>query len=103
MEKCKGCVADVLGACQEDFCRPEREALAEEAERRARNLGHVLGDFVKSKGCPVWQALCIHCNKPVIIDLDPAPGQADIYGEAVVTACVDTGSRPDGANTGQTV
>lgn len=101
MEKCKGCVADVLGICQGDFCRAEREALIEEAERRARQLGHALSDFVKSKGCPVWRARCIHCDEPVAINLDPAPGEAAIYGEAVETGCAATAGRPHGTNTGK--
>ena len=87
MEKCRACVADLLGACHEDFCRTEREALAEEAERRATQHGHTLGEFVKSKGCPVWQAQCIHCGKSAVICIDPMPGEADIDGEAVSARC----------------
>lgn len=99
MERCKGCVAELLGACREDFCRAEREALIEEAERRARQHGHALGEFVKSKGCPVWRALCIHCGKPVLINLDPVPGEADIYGEALFANCPTTRGRSKAAKT----
>jgi len=87
MERCRDCVADLLGACRGEFCRIEREALIEEAERRARQHGHILGEFVKQEGCPVWQAQCIHCGQPVAICIDPRPGEEDIEGEAIFFKC----------------
>ena len=87
MEECKGCVADVLGACQGDFCRLERDALVENAQRLATLQGHVLGEFVKSEGCPVWQAVCARCGNTAIINIDPVPGEADLSGEALFAPC----------------
>jgi len=87
MERCKGCVADVLGLCQGDYCRPERDALIENAEERAGERGHVLGAFGKLEGCPVWRAACLRCGQAVVINLDPRPGEADISGEALVSDC----------------
>ena len=86
---CKDCVAWLLGGCdgESDLCGPERDSLIAEARQSAERGGHVLTDFVHVKGRPVWQAECTRCRQSASINLDPSPGEAGVYGEAVTAAC----------------
>ena len=87
--KCKNCVVGLLGTCH-DYCRPEREGLIEEAQRRAEQLGHVLAGFVKVKDYAIWEARCERCGRVAAIALDPPLNEPDVYGEAVVARCTAT-------------
>lgn len=88
MQKCKNCVVKLFGVCN-DYCRPEREALIEEALRSAEQRGHVLAEFVKVKDYPIWEARCVRCGQLVAVNLDPPPNQPDVYGEAVTLNCTE--------------
>ncbi len=86
--KCKDCVAWLLGGCgTAEYCRPERECLIEEARQLAEGGGHALAEFVHMKGRPVWQAECTRCGQLVGINLDPAPDEPCVYGEVLTAAC----------------
>jgi hypothetical protein len=87
MKKCKNCVVALFGACGIDYCYAEREGLIEEAQRSAEQHGHSLGEFVKVPDHPIWQARCVRCGQLVAINLDPAPNEPDVYGEAASVAC----------------
>jgi len=91
---CKGCVVPLLTVCK-DYCREERESLIEGANCTAERLGHALGEYVHVEGFPIWQARCQRCGRLVVINLDPAPGELAISGEAVAVKC----SADDGDHT----
>lgn len=76
----------LLTVCR-DYCREEREALIEGANHTAEELGHALGVYVHVEGFPIWQARCQTCGCLVVINLDPAPGEVAISGEAVAVEC----------------
>ena len=87
MARCKGCSVGLLGACGVDYCRQEREAMVEQAERLARQYGHALTSFSKVKRYPIWQARCVHCGQRVSLNLDPKPNEPDISGPVVEAEC----------------
>lgn len=87
MPKCKNCVVGLFGVCSEDFCRPEREGLVEEAQRSAEQHGHTLTEFVKIEDYPIWQARCVRCGQLAAINLDPLPNEPDVTGEALTVNC----------------
>jgi hypothetical protein len=98
MITCKNCVVGLFGMCHNmEFCRLEREILMEQAQQSAEQRGHTLAEFVKVKGCAIWQAQCIRCDWLAAINLDPPPNEADIYGEAVTTACPEIDGEQSGA------
>lgn len=90
MRKCRDCVGGLFGACRPDHCLAERQGLIEEAQRSAAEHGHRLGEFVKLDDVAVWEARCLHCEKIAGIRLDPNPGEPDLYGEVLVSACSGT-------------
>jgi hypothetical protein len=99
MALCKNCVVGLLGVCSEEFCRPEREGLIEEAQRSAEQHGHTLTEFIKVEDYPIWQARCVRCGQLAVIRLDPLPNEPDIYGEALAVNCPELGDEshyPDG-------
>jgi hypothetical protein len=86
--KCKDCVAWLLGGCgTAEYCRPERECLIEEARDLAERGGHMLTEFVHVKGHPIWQAECTRCGQSVDINLDPEPDEACVNGDVLTVAC----------------
>jgi hypothetical protein len=87
MSKCKDCAVGLLGVCNVDFCRAEREVLVEEVRRFAERHGHTLTEFIKVEGYPIWQARCVRCGLSAAINLDPLPNEAIIYGEALTADC----------------
>jgi len=87
MGKCKDCLVGLFGACSGDYCRVERGILIEQAQHLAGQHGHVLGEFVKVKNRPIWEARCVQCGQGVAVTLDPAPGEPDVYGDALTTPC----------------
>jgi hypothetical protein len=87
MRTCRGCVAGLFGVCGTDYCAPEREGLIEEAVRRSEQRGHTLTPFRQVKGRPVWDAECTRCGLSATICLNPAPGEPDIYGDAITQDC----------------
>jgi hypothetical protein len=87
MGGCRDCSVRLLGACHEDYCREEREALIENAVGIAEAHGHALSEFVRIKHHPVWQARCLGCGELARICLDPKPGELDVSGEACETGC----------------
>ncbi len=85
--RCRDCVVGVFGACGGDYCAAERAGLIEQAQVAAEQRGHVLGEFVKVKGKPTWEARCRRCGRIAAICLDPeGPGQ-DLSGPALVDPC----------------
>ncbi len=85
---CKDCVAWLLGGCGTgEYCRPEAECFMEEARQSAEQSGHILAEFVHKKGWPVWEARCTRCGQLAGINLDPSPGEACLYGEALTAGC----------------
>jgi hypothetical protein len=87
MSSCKDCVAHLLGACDGDYCAPERVSLQENAAYLAAQGGHTLSDFVQDKGRPLWRAHCQHCGLEIACTLDPEPGHPDIFGPLLDTPC----------------
>jgi hypothetical protein len=75
-------------------CKVEREMLEEQTRHRAGELGHTLAAVVKVEGRAVFHARCVHCGMLAGFNLDPAPGELDIYGAAVENSCPQ---RDDGA------
>ena len=90
MKRCRNCVTGLFWACGADYCYGERQGLIEEAQWQAEQRGHTLSAFAKDRGVPQWRARCTHCGREAVIRLDPAPDQADVYGEAVRTDCPAT-------------
>ena len=90
MRRCRDCVTGLLWACGADYCYQERQGLIEEARWQAEQRGHKLATFVKDRDVPQWRARCTGCGQEAVIRLDPAPGQADVYGSAVRTDCTPT-------------
>jgi hypothetical protein len=86
MKTCKDCVANLFSRCT-DYCRPERDGLIAEARQRAEQQGHALGEFVKVERYAIWRATCVRCGQSVAVALDPAPGELDISGEALLSPC----------------
>ena len=86
-KRCKGCTVGMFGACSLDYCYGERQGLIEEAQRFAQERGHVLSEFVKVKGYPVWQAQCARCGASAAIRLDPEPNEPEVYGHALSADC----------------
>lgn len=97
MKKCKNCVVGLFGACGIDYCYAEREGLIEEAQRSAEGRGHSLAEFVKVPDDPIWQAWCVRCGQLVAINLDPAPNEPDVYGEAASVTCPEADDEQSGA------
>ena len=89
MGKCKNCLVGLFGGCRLDYCSAEREGLIEEAEQSAERHGHALAAFIKVRDYPIWQARCIRCGRSAAINLDPAQGEPDVYGEAVTADCLE--------------
>lgn len=87
MGKCKDCVAGLLGPCEGDLCRHEREALVEQARCRAEENGHALGEFSKVRDYAVWEARCERCACVATVRLDPSVGQESVCGDALCLAC----------------
>jgi hypothetical protein len=87
MLRCKNCVVGLLGVCSEDYCLPEREWPTAEARRSAEEHGHTLTEFIKVEDHPIWQARCARCGRLAAVNLDPLPGEPDIYGEALTVNC----------------
>jgi len=89
MGSCKQCVAWQFGACRnEDYCLPERLSLMEAATDLAREKGHDLGEFERvTEGHSAFRAVCQHCGRSVSIDVNPALGEKDLFGEAIVEPC----------------
>lgn len=85
--RCKDCVVGMLGACGGDYCAAERAGLIEQAQAAAEQRGHVLGEFVKLKGRPMWEARCRRCGRTATICLDPEEAGQDLTGPALVEAC----------------
>ncbi|NIV30725.1 MAG: hypothetical protein GWN58_14865 [Anaerolineae bacterium] len=96
MKRCKNCVVGLFGACGIDYCRSEREGLIEQAQRSAEGRGHSLAEFVKVPDYPIWQARCVRCGQLAAINLDPAPNEPDVYGEAASVRCPVTGDEQSG-------
>lgn len=94
MAKCKNCVVGLFGACGPDYCSAEREGLIEEAQQSAGQHGHALTAFVKVKDYPIWKAECIRCGRSAAINLDPAQGEPDVYGEAATVDCLEADTEP---------
>ncbi len=88
MSLCRDCAVGLLGACNGDYCRAEREPLLEEAQLLAEQHAHVLTDWAKQKGVPVWQACGQRCGRGATINLDPAPGEFALEGNAITQDCV---------------
>jgi hypothetical protein len=97
MKKCKNCVVGLFGVCGIDYCHAEREGLIEEAQRSAEERGHSLAEFVKVQDYPIWQARCVRCGQLAAINLDPAPNEPDVYGEAALVTCPVTDAEQSGA------
>jgi hypothetical protein len=97
MKRCKDCVVGLFGACAPDYCRQERQGLIENAQWFAEQRGHVLSEFIKTSGQPVWQAQCVTCGLVVSVCLDPAPGEPDVHGEGLEIDCA-TPVREGGAS-----
>ncbi|MCJ7736130.1 MAG: hypothetical protein MUQ10_02290 [Anaerolineae bacterium] len=88
MASCKECVAGRFGLCHSgEYCRVEREVLVEEAVRIVEERAHVMGECVKVKGCSQWVLRCELCGRSVLLDLNPAPGEPDISGDALAEDC----------------
>jgi hypothetical protein len=87
-KECKNCVVGLFGVCN-DYCRPEREGLIEEAQQLAEQHGHSLGEFIKVKDHPIWEARCVHCGQMAAINLDPPVSQPDVYGTALSADCTE--------------
>jgi hypothetical protein len=89
MGLCKECAAWQLGACRNlDYCHEERAALIDEARRLAVGRGHEMTEFTRwQAGHSVFEAHCERCGRSVRIDVNPGPGELDLYGEAIATDC----------------
>lgn len=87
MKRCKNCVVGLFRACAPDYCRQERQGLIENAHWFAEQRGHVLSEFIKLDGQPVWQARCVTCGRMVSVCLDPAPGERDLRGGVLEVGC----------------
>ncbi len=90
MGLCKECVAFHLGACRNlDYCRQERQALMEEAYQSVQAHGHSeLSPFVRwREGYSIFEAHCLACGMVVRIDVNPAPGECELCGEALSQDC----------------
>ena len=87
MPRCKNCAVGLLGACSIDYCQQEREVLIDQARQAAESGGHALSSFEKAKDHPIWQATCSRCGQVAAVNLDPPPGERDIYGDAVSGVC----------------
>lgn len=88
MKRCKNCIATLLGTCYDMRpCQVEREMLEELTRHRAGERGHTLGEVVKVEGRAVFHARCVRCDMLAGFNLDPAPGELDIYGAAVENNC----------------
>jgi hypothetical protein len=79
-----------MGACRNtDYCKDEREALAEEALAQARARGHDPGHLTRlQKGLSVFQTFCARCGRSLGIDVNPAPGELSVFGDALTTDCL---------------
>ena len=87
MTTCEDCVAQLLGACRGDYCRPEHVGLMENVERNAAANGHTLSEFVQERGRPVWHAHCERCGLEVAYTIDPEPGSPAIFGPLLDAPC----------------
>jgi len=87
MTTCRNCVAQLLGACDGDYCHAERVGLIEQVERLAADRGHTLSPFEKTKGHPLWTAHCEVCGLQVMYTLDPEPGVMAIHGDLIESDC----------------
>ncbi len=98
MGSCRRCSAWHLGVCRDrNYCRAERESLMEGAQKLAEQRGHTLTEFVwVEQLLSILQSQCIHCGKTVVIDVNPGPGEKDMYGEALIIICIKfDGDRDD--------
>lgn len=89
MGRCKECAAWQLGACRDsNYCLEERTALMDEATRLATERGHALTAFARqADGYSVFIAHCERCGCTVCLDMNPAEGERQLYGDAVATDC----------------
>ena len=88
MKRCKNCVATLLGVCYDMRpCKVEREMLEEQTRQQAGERGHTLGKFTKVEGRAVFHARCVRCDMLAGFNLDPAPGELNLYGAAVENTC----------------
>jgi hypothetical protein len=89
MGLCRECAAWQLGACRNlDYCREERASLIEEARRLAVEHGHDLTEFTRwQTGHSALEARCVRCGYSVRVDVNPGPGELDLYGEAIAADC----------------
>ena len=98
MGSCRNCSAWHFGVCRDlNYCRAERESLMEGAQQLAEQRGHTLTEFARVElGLSIFQSQCIHCGETVIIDVNPGPGEKDMYGVALTTYCIEfDGDRDD--------
>ena len=78
----------LLGACGDDYCRPERQGLIEDAQWTAEGRGHQLAPFAKLEKQSAWRSRCVVCGLGVTVRLDPGPGERDLGGKALEVDCV---------------
>ncbi len=99
MGSCRKCSVWHLGVCTDmDYCRAERESLMEGAQQLAEQRGHALTAFVRvEQGLSIFQCQCMHCGKTVVIDVNPDPGEKDMYGEALIIICIEFDGDQDDA------
>ena len=88
MAKCKNCTVSIFGMCHHDtFCQPERKPFYTQAREAAQRQGHTLGEFAKQEGVATWRAQCVRCGLSAGINLNPAPGEQPVFGDALTTPC----------------
>jgi hypothetical protein len=94
MGTCTECIAWQFGACRDkSYCLAERESLIEQAVARAAEHGHAPGEFSRRReGYSVFQAHCTRCSRVVAVDVNPAPGEPDVFGEALTVDCPGDGT-----------
>lgn len=61
------------------------EVLILEAEQSCKFRGHLLGNWIEGH-ITVWNE-CISCGKEVHVNVNPAPNNINIGGEAVALTC----------------
>lgn len=89
MGSCRECPVWQFGVCRDrNYCRAEREALMEVAQRLAEQRGHSLTEFARIEhDSSIFACECIDCGKKVAVDTNPGPDEKDMYGEALTGNC----------------